>query len=306
MLPSAASGTPHDSRKPERDPMSTVTLQVVFEFDLDGITLPTLRFRIEHLELGPRLPDEIPHTVRSQAQPALHRPSIELVADLKPGPPFVLDVRISNLPDSQRARADELARRLARELYRRSLLQFASMVERATPPLPVARNVIRTDSGEASTAEMFAYSGLVRVVKTPSAEEIEALCRDVPLRVQVDELPTSTGLYTAIDMFTLGMESPSKLARFFILYSALSVASVFSGRTGSQQGVDELLLARNPALPRPPSPRRTNIDETVYTKLRNGFVHWNERGLSPQSAIAAIEERTRDFQTAVADVLSHL
>jgi hypothetical protein len=107
-------------------------------------------------------------------------------------------------------------------------------------------------------------------------------------------------------MYVAGVGSPDGVVRFLVFYSALALAALFRFGNGSQQKVDQLLLALNPSLPVTPSPRNSNINETLYTKMRNDLIHAEDRGCDPTAAIAAIQTKITEFQRDVAAVLLNL
>lgn len=105
------------------------------------------------------------------------------------------------------------------------------------------------------------------------------------------------------------MQSRDKVVRFLVMYSALLLVVPFKNSTTDplQENVDELLLKVNPTLPfdltgktRAGNPKK----ETLYTKLRNDFVHAEDRGQDPTAAIQAIEHHISAFQRDVAKVLT--
>jgi hypothetical protein len=54
------------------------------------------------------------------------------------------------------------------------------------------------------------------------------------------------------------------------------------------------------------SPTTKNVQETLYTKLRNDLIHAEERGCDPTADIAAIEKHIAQFQHDVWLVFSNL
>jgi hypothetical protein len=118
-------------------------------------------------------------------------------------------------------------------------------------------------------------------------------------------MPISADLYIARKMFRVGLQFGDKAACFLTLYSATSLASLFKSGKCSQNAVDDLLKLANPGLPSSPRPSgpRKGEPESLYTKLRNDFVHAEERGKDPVVARNAIETNSAVFQQDVAILL---
>jgi hypothetical protein len=140
----------------------------------------------------------------------------------------------------------------------------------------------------------------------PVVLDLEVVAREVEVRVISPQPPTSVQLYTAIDMYLIGLESENMVVRYLVLYSATALASLFRSHRGNQQSIDALLLAEEPSIPCSPSPRNPQLTETLYTRLRNELIHAEERGSDPTAAIANIEKNARAFQAIVARVLAKL
>ena len=263
--------------------MGVGTLEQLFEFELQGVEFPEpTKLRVQ--EYG-------------------------LEAQLQPGTPLSLHVRVDGVAE---VRAEQWAGSFVQELYRRLLLRFGANIESSAPP----RCVRRTFTPHATTSALsvantsITHSAdayiIVRPVLLP-ADEVAAVARDVELRVGRPESATSAQLCTATAMYAAGLESKNKVVRFLILYSALDLAARFKLRKGWQDNVDSLLLGVNPKLAALPRPARSKKKETLYTKLRNDFIHaeGEGRGTDPVAAIKAIEAQIEQFQRDVSLVISN-
>ena len=258
--------------------MTTGTLDQTFAFSLGGIEVP-------------------PSTTFSV-------PKRRLTAQLEPGAPLRLKVRVM---DAAEPEADRCAHNFAQEVYHRFLLCFARNIEGSEPPRAIHRTFIVAGASRATTSRAH-ITGKARIVRPTvllPQPEVDAVAREIELRFITPQPPTSAQLYTAIAMYTAGLESQNRVVRFLVLYGALALAALFKWHDGKQQNVDKLLLERNSQLTISPSPK-TGKDETLYTKLRNDLVHAEERGCDPARAIAAIEVHAGDFQYDVSLVLSGL
>jgi len=262
--------------------MTTGTLEKTFEFNLQGV------------ELG--------------AVTSIDVPAQSLTARLVPGDPIRLEVRVEMAPEvAAEARADALAALL----YRQLLLTFGHSIDHASSPRAVQRGVTvpaatRSPSVIASSATVKVTAAIVAtatVVLAPAT--IGAVARDVALRIVAAQPPTSAQLYTAIDMYVAGLETNNRVVRFLIFYSAVGLASLFRSHKAGQADVDALLISANPSVATSPSPRGHG-SETLYTKLRNDFVHSEERGCNPALAIIELERHIGSFQADVATVFRSL
>jgi len=108
------------------------------------------------------------------------------------------------------------------------------------------------------------------------------------------------------------MQAKDKVVRLLILYNAVGLVVPFknSNNEPSQTEVDNLLRQANPAVSyeatgkakvrkaKTGKIKRASkpIYETLYTKLRNDFVHAEERGSDPTAAIKSIEQNIAAFQ----------
>ncbi len=202
------------------------------------------------------------------------------------------------------------ANKIAQTLYRRSLLRFGCYIERSEPPRAIqrthapcyGRNWWETIVGKATGKAFVGASITVNL----SQRDVDDLAKDVALRVITPDVPTSAQLYTAIDMYAAGLESQNKVVRFLVFYSALALAALFKWHDGRQQNVDRLIQDSNPSVSVSASPKFQNVNETLYTKLRNELIHAEERGCDPAGAIAAIENYIPQFQRDGSLVFSRL
>jgi hypothetical protein len=147
----------------------------------------------------------------------------------------------------------------------------------------------------------------------PDSACLTSIGHSVGIKLQVAEIPTSADLYTAKEMFYAGLRCSDKVARFLILYSAVGLMVMFcdGGKQPTQDNIDALLKNRvNPSLQFLPKPNKgkkkgktKSNQESVYTKIRNDFVHAEERGKNPSAAKTAIEAKMKDFQRDVATLL---
>jgi hypothetical protein len=230
-------------------------------------------------------------------------PELQLSAELKPGVPLQLTVRLMDVPEQE---ADRRANKFAQELYYRFLLRFGGHIERSEPPRMIRRTFTTNGSTSATAIATGQSLTIGRRSLILSQRDVDDVARDVQLRVITPELATSAQLYAAVAMYVIGLESPNKVARFVVLYSALALAGLFKWHDGGQQKVDRLILDRNPQIAMSVSPRNKSVQETLYTKLRNDLIHAEERGCDPAAAIAGIEKHIAQFQHDVSLVFSHL
>ena len=151
-------------------------------------------------------------------------PEFQLTAELQAGAPFRLKVRVTDVSEQE---ADARANKFARTLYRSFLLRSGRHIERSEPPRSISH--LLALSGTASTSGKTTGKAFVGASPTVilQQDEVDDLVKDVALRVIIPEVPTSAPLYTAIDMYAIGMESQNKVVRFLVFYSALALAALF-------------------------------------------------------------------------------
>jgi hypothetical protein len=253
----------------------------VFRLQLEGVSLPS--------------------------QQTFSVPEKRLTAKLDACSPMQLTVRVTDVTELE---ADQRASQFAQMLYFRFLLRFGSRITKSERPTLSGKTVIMDDSISATAVAVklptLTVAILGAVTSPLSQGALDELAGDIQLRFAVPELPTSAPLYAAIGMFAAGMEAQNSVVRFLILYSALTLASLFRWNRGGQTYVDRLLLERNPAIPTSASPKNVNMQETLYTKLRNDLVRAEERGWDPAVAIGAIEKNVSKFQRDATLVFSNL
>jgi hypothetical protein len=253
-----------------------------FEFELRGLGLP---------------------------RPAEFKTKDGLKARLDPGKPPHLSVRIDG-KDEVIARAE--ASNFAHKLYERLLLRFGANVDYSVPPrlvdswfTPAAAQP--SPPTNSVTASIPANAEIVAAATADISDtNLDALVYEIEVRWVTAVPATSAQLYTAIEMFLVGLEARNRVVRFLVLYSSLALAALFKCGLGTQEKVDELLLAQNAAIPVQPSPRPPHRNETQYTKLRNELIHAEGRGGDPAGAMRAIEGIVQQFQRDVILVLSNL
>jgi hypothetical protein len=185
-------------------------------------------------------------------------------------------------------------------------VHFGGHIERSGPPRLIGKRFTPDGSVSATAIVTGQAHTIGRGSVVLTQRDVDDLAKDVQLRVITPELATSAQLYAAVAMYATGLESQNKVVRFLVFYSALALAALFKWHDGRQQKVDRLILDRNPQIARSVSPTNKNVQETLYTKLRNDLIHAEERGCDPGGAIAAIEKHIAQFQNDVWLVFSNL
>lgn len=144
-------------------------------------------------------------------------------------------------------------------------------------------------------------------------EQVTEALRDFEVKTIAPPPVFAADLVTAREMFLAGLQAPDPVVRFLIIYSALSVFASFRWGFGEQHDVDALIRIADPTVAELPRQRKTRrprkapanptTTETIYTNVRNTFVHAADRGKDPVSAADAIRKLVRDFQTVAARAL---
>lgn len=228
----------------------------------------------------------------------IHVPAKNLRATLDYENAFILRTEIKNITERV---GSNLAARTAQEVYERLLMEFGGDVYLSVEPEVMdshftpknSSSVRQPKSGKLQTKGL-APSRII----TLGPEKFEALAREVEMRLATPQPPTSAQLYTAIKMFSVGMQSDDKVVRFLILYGAITIVALFKYHYGSQNRVDQMVRNVNTTLPMFRVKNRE--PETLYSKLRNDFIHAEDRGCDPTGAMRAIEQYIGQFQRDVA------
>jgi hypothetical protein len=221
---------------------------------------------------------------------------------------IVLKIRINNRDEVS---GTSLGVRVAEEFWKLFVAKFACHI-RFSSEMRSAHSTFSPSTDSSSPTlrikvadELPVSDGSAVTVFSPSSSDIRSIANQIDWKLKVAEEPTSADLYTARKLFHIGMQSADKVARFLILYSAASLASLFKSGKCTQNAVDELLRLANPGLlssPRPSGQRKEEL-ESLYTKLRNDFVHAEDRSKDPEAARSAIETNLAAFQKDVAALL---
>jgi hypothetical protein len=227
---------------------------------------------------------------------------------LSQGSELLLRIDITNTGEDS---GSALGTRVAEEFWSLLIAEFAYHITNASeiklksstfsPCIYQGGVTVRIMTGE----EIRVGIGCLVTTFIPNHSEITTLADRVGWQFKVGAVSTAADLYTARKMFHIGMQSDDKVVRYLILYIATTLAALFKFGKCTQDKVDDLFLLANSALPssiRPSGPK-TGQPESLYTKLRNDFVHVDERGKSPISARDAIETNLAAFQRDVATLL---
>jgi hypothetical protein len=220
----------------------------------------------------------------------------------------MLEVEIGNTDEVS---GSTLAIRVAEEFWSLLVAEFAYHIKFSSEIKPGSSTFALSSSSDPTTLrvnvadELSIKVGSDVTLFCPSCSEITALAKQIDWKLKVPEMPISADLYIARTMFRVGLQFGDKVACFLTLYSATSLASLFKSGKCSQNAVDDLLKLANPGLPSSPRPSgpRKGEPESLYTKLRNDFVHAEERGKDPVVARIAIETNSAAFQQDVAILL---
>ncbi|MDA2911660.1 hypothetical protein MYX04_12125 [Nitrospiraceae bacterium AH_259_D15_M11_P09] len=203
-----------------------------------------------------------------------------------------------------------MTRRIIEDLFDEILLSLANHITEAVAPKPGSATFVDALGNETRLIEI--PSGVMsfgsttgHTPYTPSKTEINTVANRVRFHLITPSPPTSAQLYLAKRMFSIGMQSEDEVVRFLILYSAVGLAALFKWHDGKQKNVDRLLLGANTSLVPAPTGRNGEL-ETLYTKIRNDFIHAEERSMDPSVPIQEIHQRLREFQRDIAAVLNML
>jgi hypothetical protein len=222
-------------------------------------------------------------------------------AVVEPGSPIRLLIIARNTDFSSAA---ALCERYAREFYTRLVLRFAATVESA-PPFPTPA-IVRELAGvagmscqESVNADACIAASVTQNICKPA---MDAVASETAQRLQQPPLSGSLPESDAVEMFLTALQIDNQTVRFLIIYSSLALAAISRVARGKQEDIDSLLLSANPVLPETRHPKR-NYCETVYTKVRNDFIHAEDRGSDPERAIVEMRREVMNLQRDAARVL---
>lgn len=127
---------------------------------------------------------------------------------------------------------------------------------------------------------------------------------DFSLRLAAPPPAFAADVVVARQMYFAALKVENRASRFLIMYSASAVFSTFTPGTrgGTQDRIDQILTAEDPALAMTTPPSRTRA-ETEFTKARNDLLHAEERGRTPASALATLEGLTPRLQSLAGRIL---
>jgi hypothetical protein len=136
---------------------------------------------------------------------------------------------------------------------------------------------------------------------------------EADLRTGAARPPWAGDLETALDMYAVATEAKDGVVRYLVLYSILFVVVYFQKGpfdTIPQHAIDDLMVDADKSLTKAPTGRLkkdgTCSLETRFTKMRNDFIHCEDRGKDPARASQALRENVQEFQEVVANVLKKL
>jgi len=199
-----------------------------------------------------------------------------------------------------------LARRIIEDLFDELLLTFAHHITEVVPVVLGRPTFIDASGRETlliNVSDVISFGSTTgHTPYAPSEAEINTVASRVRWHLKTPSVPTSAQLYAAKRMFSIGMQTEDEVVRFLILYSAVALAALFKWHDGKQENVDKLLQEATPSLVRAPTGRNGKM-ETDYTKIRNDFIHAEERAVDPSEPIQKIHQRLKEFQRDVAAVL---
>jgi hypothetical protein len=207
-------------------------------------------------------------------------------------------------PTSASDMADSYAAQLAEHLT----LWFCDRVKRAV----VARRTDRQFQGtDANTLHAFpgevvlvGHAMRVRITAIAKVKTLQDALSDFGLRLAAPPPVFATDIVIARQMYFAALKAENRASRFLIIYTALAVFSTFKlgTRGGTQDRIDRILTSEDPTLPMATPPGRTRA-ETEFTKARNEFLHAEERGRIPATALAIVEGLTPRLQSLAGRIL---
>jgi hypothetical protein len=204
-----------------------------------------------------------------------------------------------------------IALRMVREVWTFLLREHAGNIDRAEAPTVVDESPPpATGGGPQPVLELSGTVGLtatLRKVLTMGEERVTALVQQVEARLDAPAPAFAAQLDSALGLFATALQAEDPAVRFLILYDSIHLFPEFKmGGQRHHEDVDDLILAAEPGVPFAATGRLkkgSRAMETLYTKLRNDFVHAHERGADPETARSDMSAKLGDFQATVARIL---
>jgi hypothetical protein len=146
----------------------------------------------------------------------------------------------------------------------------------------------------------------VRVTRRVHGQTVTDGLADFAVRQMAPPPVAATDLVVAREMFLAGVAVENRVASFLISYAALATFAAFKGGPGRPQArIDNILRAEDPSIA---MVTRTDASggttqETEFTAARNVFIHSEDRGRDPATALASLESMTPRFNALVGRVL---
>jgi hypothetical protein len=146
----------------------------------------------------------------------------------------------------------------------------------------------------------------VKVTHRVTGQNIANALADFSFRQMAPPPATANDLVIARQMFVAGLSVENRVASFLITYAAAAVFATFKASAGALQSrIDAVLRAEDPTIA---TFSRTNssgktVSETEFTAARNVFIHSEDRGRDPATAMARIESLAPRFQALVCRIL---
>ena len=223
--------------------------------------------------------------------------------------------------DQQAAAAE--AERIIAALYERTLIEFARRVERSSPPrlessqfAPAAGQPAPGSPGthQMAVGETLELNEKLKRHLEVSPTAIVPILERVVVGIEAGQPPFAAALYAARNMYRVASEAGDEVVSYLILYSALGLASLFKFgpvKGSGQKALDDWILSEDPAIPlftvtRGYGNRTWPQTETLYTHVRNNFIHSEERGADPVHAMNELRGKLGAFRSLVAGMLGKL
>lgn len=196
-------------------------------------------------------------------------------------------------------------------VYERFLLDLSPHVAGASKPVRVSHTFSGGADGSMSQGLAVGMSLVVGVgVAVLAPLLVKPVVDRAVLGVEVGQSAIAARLYSARSMFRVAMETDDAVASYLVCYSALALAALFKlGPNGrGQSKVDGLLLGEDPGISQRAVTRSGGYTatETIYTEIRNQFVHAEERGEDPAGAAQQMAASLAAFRDLTARILRKL
>jgi hypothetical protein len=147
---------------------------------------------------------------------------------------------------------------------------------------------------------------------TPPPTEAAVLASQLRLSFDEENTDADAGAHAAARMFEVGMEADDPVVAYLVIYSAVALAASLHRGNSRQTDIDQWMRETDPSITTVEVIKRGVADtnkrgrpkeETIYTSVRNRFVHAEDRDADPHQARIEMAKHLPRFRLLAARML---